>query len=221
MCNAYTVRTPAHRFYEDLAQLGLPLVSPERARIPNLQPRDITRPTNTLPVFRPVDAGNPGAGLEMIDLRWWLVPFFHKGPDVKAWKAMCTNAKAETVRTSATFREPYRRRRCLVPADGFYEWTGPAGAKTRHLFTPSDGNWFAFAGLWDRWKSAEGPIDSFTIITTTPGPDAAPFHSRQPVILRQREFARWLDLSADPHDLLVSSPAGDLCVDPPEPAAAA
>lgn len=213
MCNAYRLITPAHLFYEALGELGLPLVRPDRARIPNLAARETARPTNSLPVLRPIDPAAPSAGLEMAELRWWLVPFFHKGPGVKDWKAMCTNARAETVATAATYREAYKRRRCLVPADGFYEWTGEKGAKTKWLFTLPDGAWFAFAGLWDRWNGPEGPVESFTILTTTPGPDAAPYHNRQPVILDRDALAQWLDLGADPTPLLGPSPAGALVVE--------
>ena len=124
----------------------------------------------------------------------------------------CTNARSETVASTAAFRESFRRRRCLVPADGFYEWTGDKGAKTKHLITAADGAWFCMAGLWDRAETADGPIESFTILTTAAGEDMTAIHDRQPVILDREDWARWLDLKADVADLFPARPAGALSV---------
>ena len=217
MCNRYRLaHTTIDDFARDFSQLKIPLVFPAGA--PNLQPRQDIRPTNTVPVFRPVDAAGPAAGVEWATMRWWLVPFFHKGKALKDWKPMCTNARAETVATTATFKGAFSRRRCLVPADGFYEWTGEKGAKEKWLFTRTDGQWFSFAGIWDRCETAEGPIESLAILTTPPGPDAAPYHNRQPVILERDQWSRWLDLEADVAPLLQPGPAGVLKVEkaPPE-----
>lgn len=212
MCNAFRLSTPISAIEEVLRQLGLPLSYPDTGSTPNDWPQiEMTRPTNTLPVFRPLDPTQPGDGLSLVQQRWWLVPFFHRG-ETKAWKAMCTNARAETVATSRTFKGPYERRRCLVPADAYYEWTGDKSAKTCWRFERPDGDWWSFAGLWDRCETAEGPLESFAIITTTAGPDSAAYHSRQPVILDKADYARWLDLSADPAALLAPTPAGTLKV---------
>jgi putative SOS response-associated peptidase YedK len=89
--------------------------------IPNVEPREHIRPTNHAPIIRPLDPTDPFVGVELVDARWWLVPFFHK-KTVKEWKPMCTNARSETVATTAAFREPFKRRRCLVPATHFYEF---------------------------------------------------------------------------------------------------
>ena len=125
----------------------------------------------------------------MAMMRWWMVPFFHKGPDVKSWKAMCTNARADKLKDGATWREPYRKRRGLVFADGFIEWTGPEKQKTRWLIERTDGEPLVFPALWDRWNSPEGPVESFAIITTDPGPEMAAYHTRQPVILEDDQAA--------------------------------
>jgi putative SOS response-associated peptidase YedK len=215
MCNAYRLKIPLSVLEKDMADVGLPLQFEDGAR-PNLPAWEMTRPTNTLPVFRPIDAYEPGKGLQLMSKRWWLVPFFHRGP-VKAWKAMCTNARAETVATSRTFKGPFERRRCIVPADAWYEWTWPDGrgkdkASQRWRFELQSGEWFGFAGLWDRQEHDGEVTESFTIITTDAGPDAAPYHDRQPVALERREFAQWLDLSADPKPLLAPSPVGRLSV---------
>lgn len=213
MCNAYKLETPVADLFEVFSRVSLPILKPGRAELPNLPPLPMTRPTNILPIARPLDAADPAAGLELAEARWWLVPFFHKGPTLKDWKPMCTNARAETVATTATYREAFKRRRCLAPADGFYEWTGEKGAKTRWRFTLAEGPpLFAFAGLWDRWNGPDGPVDSFSILTTSAGPDAQPYHNRQPVILKQDNWSKWLDLTADPGPLMQPSPAGTLAV---------
>ena len=208
MCNAYRLGTPITKLIRDMEGLGLPLRF-EGGATPNLAQWEMTRPTNELPVFRPIDAYDPGAGMTLVHKRWWLVPFFHRGP-VKDWKAMCTNARAETVATSRTFKGPFERRSCLVPADAYYEWTGEKGAKTRWRFQRTDGDWFAMAGIWDKAETADGWVESYSIITTKAGPDSAPYHDRQPVILVKRAMTSWLDLSADAAQLLVPSPAGML-----------
>lgn len=212
MCNAFRLKTPIAQIFTDLKALDLPLQFPGGA-MPNDWPEiEMTRPTNVLPVFRPVDASQPSAGLEIVNKRWWLVPFFHRG-ETKAWKAMCTNARAETVATSRTFKGSFERRRCLVPADAYYEWTGEKGDKTRWRFERPDADWWLFAGLWDRAETTEGVLESFAIITTDAGPDSAAIHTRQPVVLDKSNFGRWLDLSADVSSLLAPSPPGTFKVD--------
>lgn len=209
MCNAFRLRTPLSAIEADLSKLGLPLMFPGGA-MPNDWPEiEMTRPTNMLPVLRPVDPVQPAAGLSIVNKRWWLVPFFHRG-ETKSWKAMCTNARAETVATSRTFKGPFERRRCLVPADAYYEWSGEKGEKTRWRFERADGDWWCFAGLWDRAETAEGSLESFAIVTTEAGPDSAEIHSRQPVILGKPDFTRWLDLSLDAAPILKPSPSGTL-----------
>lgn len=210
MCNAYKLTTPISVLFADMKELGYALSFPGDA-MPNLAPIEMSRPTNVLPAFRPHDPTDPSAGLDYVAKRWWLVPFFHRG-GVKEWKAMCTNARAESVVTSPTFREPFKRRRCLIPADGYYEWTGDKTPKARWLFELPDKAWFSFAGLWDKHEHEGVVTESFTIITTTAGPDAAPYHTRQPVIIERSNFAQWLDLSGDPLPLLKPSPEGALTV---------
>lgn len=209
MCNLKRLNQP--NLFEAVAQrFGAPLAWPE-GRIRNLEPKAYCRPTNTLPVLRPIDPAAPAAGVEVADMRWWMVPFFHKGPDVKAWKAMCTNARAEEIKTKATFREPYKKRRGVVVVDGFYEWTQKAETpKPRWLIERADGEPMIFPIVWDRWNSPEGPVDSYALLTTAAGPGMlAPdpahnnpahglLHDRQPVILEPEEVLPWLDLSTDP-----------------------
>lgn len=206
MCNRFGYLAPISRLQEEFSQLRLPLLFKDGA-IPNLEPREHIRPTDPAAIIRPLDRDAPCEGLELVSARWWLVPYFHRGP-VKDWKPMCTNARAESLATTATFREPFRRRRCLVPATHFFEWTGPKGGKTMWRFMPPGADLFCFAGLWDRARTADGPVESFTIITCAAGPDMAPYHDRQPVILEPVQWSRWLDLGADPVPLLKAGVLG-------------
>jgi putative SOS response-associated peptidase YedK len=210
MCNLYrNLKYGWRDWAEDFSQLKIPLRFPDPT--PNL--REEVRPTDPAPVLRPIDPANPSAGLEGAVLRWDLVPYFWKQP-VKAKKFLATNARSETIATTAAFKGAFARRRCLVPADGFFEWTGEKGAKVRWLFTVADEPWFCFAGLWDHALTPDGPVDSFTILTTAAGPDMAPYHDRQPVIVPRERRMTWLDLTRDATSLFAAGPAGALNVEP-------
>jgi putative SOS response-associated peptidase YedK len=150
---------------------------------------------------------------ELALLRWGLIPFWAK--DAKIGYSTI-NAKSETISTSAMFREPLKRRRCLVPADGFYEWQ-KLDAKTRQPWAIglADGSLFAFAGLWERWKdkTTQQPLETFTILTTEANELTAPIHNRMPVILAPRDYERWLapgDPAQLPIDLLRPRPADEM-----------
>ena len=124
-------------------------------------------------------------------MRWGLIPSWAKDPS-NGYKTI--NARAETVETTASFREPLRSQRCLIPADGFYEWKREGKAKQPYCFEVGDGELFAFAGLWDRWTDPQGAlIESCTILTTTPNSLLANIHDRMPVILRPENHDLWLD----------------------------
>jgi putative SOS response-associated peptidase YedK len=120
VCNRYGYLAPVSRLADEFSQIKIPLRFEDGA-IPNIEPREHIRPTNHAPIIRPLDRNDPSSGVELVDARWWLIPFFHK-KTVKEWKPMCTNARSETVATTAAFREPYKRRRCLVPATHFFEF---------------------------------------------------------------------------------------------------
>jgi putative SOS response-associated peptidase YedK len=152
---------------------------------------------------------------ELTIMRWGLIPFFAKDAKI-AYSTI--NARAETVATSPVFREPMKRRRCLVPATGFYEWQA-LDKKSKQPWSIEfvDGNLFAFAGLWDRWKDkATGqPMETYTIITTDPNELLEPIHNRMPVILAPKDYSRWLDPgepSQLPIDLLRPYPAREMKV---------
>ena len=156
----------------------------------NLRPRYNIAPT-TVDVI--VDRGN---GRELVPMRWGLVPFFWK----KTLKEVPAtfNARAETVHEKPMFREAFRRCRCIIPASGFFEWTGEKTDRQPHYFSAADGSpIMAFAGLWDRWRNAEGEeILSCTMVVC--GADAwmEKFHDRMPAILSGPEIDGWLEGTA-------------------------
>jgi putative SOS response-associated peptidase YedK len=200
MCGRYLRRSDKQRIAEafevskGLADLVLP-------------PWDYNvAPTTFQPVIR---SGRDTSERELTLMRWGLVPYFAK--DLKSFGYSTINARAESVATSPTFSTAFERRRCLIPADGFYEWKllptqtlfGPdadakpsnkkAAQKQPYVYTLASGEPFAFAGLWDRWKDpAGGTLESFSIITTTPNQLTAEVHNRMPVILRAQDCDLWL-----------------------------
>lgn len=151
-------------------------------------------------------------------MRWGLVPAWAKDTAIGA---KLINARAETVLAKPAFRSAMRRRRCLIPADGFYEWqVRPGAAKQPYLATLADGRPFAFAGLWERWdKAADGrPLLSCTILTTDANALLAPIHDRMPVILAEDAYDAWLDCERCPAEavtaLLRPFPAEAMAVRP-------
>ena len=124
-------------------------------------------------------------------MKWGLIPFWAKDPK-NSYKTI--NARAETVATSPVFREALKRRRCLVPASGFYEWQQTERGKLPYFIHLKDIELFAFAGLYDVWQDAEGnELRTYTIITTTPNDLVQPIHNRMPVILHPDDEAMWID----------------------------
>ncbi len=157
------------------------------AERPNLSPRYNIAPSQQAPVVRADAAGGRTLGL----LRWGLIPSWAK--EAKIGYRMI-NARAETVAEKPAFRSAFRHRRCLVPADGFYEWRKQGTVKQPTRITRADGAPFAFAGLWERWRAPDGAlIDSFTIITTAANELLRPIHERMPVILDPADFGPWLE----------------------------
>jgi putative SOS response-associated peptidase YedK len=130
-------------------------------------------------------------GREMIFLKWGLVPSWAKDTSTGA---KLINARAETVEEKPSFREAFRRRRCLIPADGFYEWKREGSRKQPYFFRLKDERPFGFAGLWDRWEGEGGQvINSCTILTTEANELLRPVHDRMPVILHPEDYEMWLE----------------------------
>lgn len=179
MCGRYTIAKQL-QFLEERFDIS--------ALDPISLPRYNIAPGQAVPAI--IDMGE-GPQLRM--MRWGLVPSWAKDPLIGN---RMINARAETVATKPSFRTPLQRRRCLVPADSFYEWSvGPDGrSKTPFRILLQSGELFAFAGLWDRWqKDEQDHLESCTIITTEANRFMAPIHHRMPVILSREDERVWLD----------------------------
>ena len=185
MCGRYTLSAPAG----DLAQL----FGVSEEDLP-LQPRYNVAPTQEVAA---VLADGGGRRLEM--LRWGLIPSWAKDPGIGA---RMINARAETVPEKPSFRKAFKERRCLIPADGFYEWQKTNGGKQPFYIRMQDGSPFAFAGLWETWNGDEGELRTCTIITTAPNELTGEIHNRMPVILDPEDHDLWLDPDFDQKDPL-------------------
>lgn len=197
MCGRYMSVTPA----EGLKRLfGF-------VETPNLGARYNIAPTQEAPVVRQRRA--PAGERTIQNLRWGLIPAWAEDP--KAGPPLI-NARAETLLEKPSFRAAFRRRRCLVPTDGYYQWREGDPSKLPFLVARRDGAPFAFAGIWERWGPRHDPAaatDSFTIVTAAANDFLRPFHHRMPVVLTPGTFARWLDPDSDADtlaDLLAPAP---------------
>lgn len=225
MCGRYTLSIPLSNLVD-----SFDVLPPQFEYLPRYN----IAPTQDAPVI-----AEDGNGRRMGLLRWGLVPSWARDSGIGS---KMINARSETVSEKPAFRSAFKKRRCLVPADGFYEWKkegevgGRKGAKVPHWIHLTDGRPFTFAGLWERWEGGGGsPLHTFTILTTTATPAIAEIHPRMPVILTGEGGDRWLhpespaedllallqpyggsDLRAHPVSTLVNSPGNDLpaCIEP-------
>jgi putative SOS response-associated peptidase YedK len=168
---------------------------------PNLASSWNVAPTQSAPVVR----RHPETGERHLDLlRWGLLPRWVKDPK---GARQPINARAETVATSPMFRRAFAERRCLVPADAFYEWKAEAGGKRPMAIAPRSGEAMAFAGLWEGWRGGEGGevVRTFAIVTTDANATTRVVHDRMPVILAPDDWAAWLE-GDDPATLLRPAP---------------
>lgn len=209
MCGRMTLTRSAQEIADFFAvEDGAALAGPEGRP---LRPRFNIAPSQ--PVLTVVSASERGRAL--VWRRWGLVPGWARDPAIGN---KLFNARGETVDEKPSFRSAFKRRRCLVVADGFYEWTARNRGHRAHWLHPRADGLLAFAGLYEHW-SAEGedPIDSATVITTEANPDVAPVHARMPVVLARDAWATWLDAASDPvalKALLVPAPVGTLAARP-------
>ena len=186
MCGRYTITTPSD-VVADLFDL---------AYAADYQPRYNVAPTQEAPlvrVFEETGASGVETTARRLDLvRWGLVPFWADDPSIGN---RLINARAESARDKPSFRDSFKKRRCLVVADGYYEWKKEKEGKQPHWFHRPGGEPFAFAGLWSRWDKAkdEPPLDTFTILTMDASPEVRPIHHRMPVVLPKDAYAAWLD----------------------------
>ena len=155
----------------------------------NLEPRYNAAPTQEVPVCRL----GPDGKREIVSLRWGLIPFWAKDEKI-GYKTI--NARAETAHEKPAFRDAFKKRRCLIPTNGWYEWREEGDGKQPYLLslptTP-----FSLAGLWESWKGADGYLQSFTIVVGSAAPEIAEYHDRMPVVLLQDQYDEWLSQETD------------------------
>lgn len=137
-------------------------------------------------------------GWDLRDMRWWLVPHWADEP---SQKYSMFNARAENLNRSRAFREPFQRRRCIVPASGYFEWHTESGKKIPYYITPRDDDGFAFAGLWDRWEGDQQVIDSCAIVTTGAPEEMQSIYHRIPVHLTHEQVQCWMSPDVDEEEL--------------------
>jgi putative SOS response-associated peptidase YedK len=204
MCGRFTLTRPARAVAEAFELEQLPLFEPRY----NIAP--------TQPVLAVRRCGDEPR--QAVLLRWGLVPSWAADLSIGA---RLLNARAETVLEKPAFKAAFARRRCLVPADGFYEWQSVGRKKQPIHFRFGDGRLFAFAGLWERWQGPDGPVESCTILTTGANELVRPLHERMPVILDPDRYEAWLDLRNNDlallHSWLVPYPPAEMAAVPASP----
>ena len=186
MCGRFNVTS------DPLSQLLMDLVGMTHTGPDNFN----LAPTETVEVLRIGPDGEP----QLVPMRWWLTPFWTKELSTKY---SMFNAKSETAAKSAAFKEPYQKRRCVVPITGFYEWCRENGQKVPYFIVPEEHDGLLLAGLWDRWRNRESNEEllSFTILTTAANDEMSFVHHRQPVMLSKDEALAWLDVEKPTADL--------------------
>lgn len=189
MCNDYRLKVDVETIRQDFADVKIRIGFPEG--VPNLAPRDDVRITDVVPIVRLAGSA------EFVQRRW-------------SWPA----PGGKPVYNFRSDGREFTSGRCLIPADGFYEFTSPTDAKKKRkgkwLFTKADEPWFCIAGLWR--ATADGS-EAFTMLTTEPGPDVAPYHDRQIVVLERSIWNAWLDSEVPARELLLPSAVGSLRVE--------
>jgi putative SOS response-associated peptidase YedK len=197
MCGRYVITTAPEAIRQLFGTAGFP---------PNFPPHYNAAPGQDLPVVRlHPETGDRVLGL----LRWGLIPYWSKDPKI-AWR--CINARGETAKTTPAFRDAYKSRRCLVPAEAFFEWRAEGKTKQPYAIAMRTRESFAFAGLWENWKDPKTSewLRTFTILTTQPNELVTPLHDRMPVILSSEGYDQWLGKETDPSDLIRPYPADEM-----------
>jgi putative SOS response-associated peptidase YedK len=201
MCGRYSLSSPDADLLRRRFRVG------ESVRMPELEPRYNIAPTDPVLAVRETEQRERDLGL----LRWGLVPGRWAEKDARP----LINARAETLERQPAFSEAFRERRCLIPADGFYEWRRDEHGKRPLWLSLAGGGLFAFAGVWAALpeRSGEGILHSCAIVTTEPNALVRPIHDRMPVVLEPEAEAAWLDPGAEPdalRELLAPAPEGML-----------
>jgi len=203
MCGRFALRTPTKKLVE---AFGV-------EEVPAVEARYNIAPTQSILAVRQSEDGR-----EAVLLKWGLIPSWAKDDSMSA---RLINARSETVTEKPAFREAFKRSRCIIPADGFYEWQRREGKKQPFFFSMRDERWFGFAGLWDRWKGEGGEvIESCTILTTEANELLKDVHDRMPVILHPESYNEWLDIDTDARameslkELLMPYPSSEMTAYP-------
>jgi putative SOS response-associated peptidase YedK len=198
MCNLFENKTSFRDLLEAFGQYRPPILRPERHAAPNLRPLDAVRPTAMAPVVRAFAEGS-----ELTQMRWGFIPDRPKAGPI-------TNFRSEG--------RQFEHGRCLIPATAFFEFTGARSPKIRWRFTEVGRPWFCLAGVWRIFQTQEGPSERFSLLTTEPGADMAPYHDRQVVVLARETWNDWLGGARPAHHLLRPGAEGTLDVrrDSPE-----
>ena len=187
MCGRFTVAVPREDLLDEFGVAEAPF---------DIRPRYNLAPTQIAPV---VLRDREGA-IAIAGLRWGLIPYWAKDPAIGN---RLINARGDTVAAKPAFRDAFQHRRCLVPADGWYEWHRHAGSRKVPMWIHLQSRRpFAFAGLWERWGPRESRIHTFTIVTTEAAPSVRDIHDRMPVVLPRELRERWLDPAAPTDELL-------------------
>ncbi|MEO6201798.1 MAG: SOS response-associated peptidase [Nitrospirales bacterium] len=222
MCGRFTRKESFQQIAEQLGLKFLPQLSPRY----NIAPSQLVACVRTNPESQE---------RECVELKWGLVPSWAKDPSIGN---KMINARAETVAEKPSFRKALKQQRCLVLADGFYEWKREGKAKQPYYIRFKDHRVFAFAGLWERWEKQDSDLETCALITTEPNALMEPIHNRMPVILSEQSYASWLkpnlnntvylsgllepykaeEMEAFPISTLVNNPRNDtpLCIQPLE-----
>jgi putative SOS response-associated peptidase YedK len=201
MCGRYV--SSEHAAIERHWQLGRGNDNPFPARY-NVTPQQ-GNPRAYVPVIRHGEDGVP----ELAMLQWWLLPYWSKEPRIKF---STFNARTDKVSSAASFRVPFRKRRCVIPALGWFEWQTTPQGKAKWMLRRPDGGMVGFAGLWDRWHRGDEVIESCTIIVGPANAAMQQVHDRMPVIIEPKDEAFWLDTKIDAVpalEALLTPPADD------------
>lgn len=182
MCGRYTYNLTWQQIV-NLYRLTLPEEPPEQMR-PNYN----VAPTHVMPIIRP--AGN---GRELLIAGWGLIPFWLKAEQLAKQPYATINARSDRIQTAPTYREPFKKRRCIVPATGWYEWQKITAKTKKPFHFCVDAEPFAFGAVYDEWSGdGKARITSFSIVTTEAAPSTAKYHDRMPLILEEAQFDDWM-----------------------------
>lgn len=183
--------------WDEIVAFSQPLTNKLPAEKGNLQPRYNIAPTTMIHIIVKAESGR-----ELIEARWGLVPEWWKKP-LKGMPSTF-NARVETVDSSGMFKRAYVKRRCIIPASGFFEWTGEKGDKVPHFFSAADGCLLGIAGLWEIWRNPETgeQVTTCTMIVREANEWTQKYHDRMPCMLHQSDFDAWLDGSGGKEILL-------------------